>query len=658
MNTCHDIETLLTDYALDELDAGRAAAVGEHLADCPACQAVLDDIRQVVSTVSTAFPVDSSVPNRLAAERIAAITAPATAAPASDTGAKPLLSMIWRSPALRLAAAVILVFGLAAIIMQRGDPTADFARQGPQKSTEMADAATAADEPVAIAAVVELQGDPIAQADSARPAGAEFPTKLSSVRELAFDSPAASASVAVDTVAVPARSGKSGDESDILMTAAADDADDEFTDIADADAGQPPAVLEAADLVPVAPAAIEPGPGGIEFELDEAVEEVQAAAGGMFGTEEPAGKVLFFGNNVSERTVAEPALTATLALPPPDPVGAGSVALVADDAEGGLDLFEQDFALVADPEQPQEINIAPAEVGRQQGAALNVAGRPAEETPAAAADNQSGAITPSNVAESLNVLRKRTPKLDRLPGGKLAGKAKRKADDGGRDVLQLMPADAKDEMRQAQLPPASRGGKRFNAVAAAPTTSIPLSRLRHRPAPPESVGRTRVKAVAGATAYSVAGPPAGEEPVVITHDFAPVPNRNVYVLRLAVQAARHLADGLANVSVQVTFDGDAVDGYYRLNAAAPVPEQDARNDLNPGETVIMIFGLNMRAEDVQRLATIEVTFRDPLTGVRQTVISTCDSTHGYPDTSQAPAALKKAVLEVILDGATGAAGQE
>ena len=137
-----------------------------------------------------------------------------------------------------------------------------------------------------------------------------------------------------------------------------------------------------------------------------------------------------------------------------------------------------------------------------------------------------------------------------------------------------------------------------------------------------------------------------------------MPNRNVYVLRLEVQAARHLADGLANVSVQITFDGDAVEGYYRLNAAAAVPEQDAGNNLNPGETVVMIFGLNMRVEDVQRLATIEVTFRNPLTGEQQTVISTCDSTHGYPDTNQAPTSLKKAVLDVILNGATGTAADQ
>jgi len=72
----------------------------------------------------------------------------------------------------------------------------------------------------------------------------------------------------------------------------------------------------------------------------------------------------------------------------------------------------------------------------------------------------------------------------------------------------------------------------------------------------------------------------------------------------------------------------------------------------------MIFGLNMRVEAVQRLATIEVTFRNPLTGGQQTVISTCDSTHGYPDTNQAPTALKKAVPDVILNGATGPAADQ
>ena len=645
MNTCHDIETHLTDYALDALDTGRAAAVGEHLAGCAACRTMLDDIRQVMSTVTTAFPADSSVPNRLADDRIAAILAQTAAVPASDAASKPVLTMIWRSPAFRLAAAVILVFGLAAIIMQRGDPTADFARQSAQKSMEMADPATAADEPAAIAAVVELQSDSIVHANTARPADPELSTNAFDGIGIEFDLPAASASAVVATVAVPARSEKSGDESDILMTAADDDTDDKLADIAGVDAEQPPAVLEAADLVPVAPAAIEPEEG-IEFELDKVVEEVQAVAGGMFGTEESAGKVQLFGNNESEITVTEPALTATFEALPPELVDADTVALVVEDAEGNFDPFEQAFALILDLEQPQEINIETVGVRQQQSAALSAAGKPAEKRyfvglaqVAAAEPAEAHGKKESEPAE-------------------VARQARRKADDGGRDVERLKLADAKDKMRNALLPPVNRGGKRFNTVADAPTTSIPLSRLRRRPAPSETAGRARGKAVAGAAAEAVAGQQAGEKPVVITHDFAPVPNSNVYVLRLAVQAARHLADGLANVSVQITFDGDAVDGYYRLNAAAAVPERDARNNLNPGETVIMIFGLNMRAEDVQRLATIEVTFRDPLTGERQTVISTCDSTHGYPDTSQAPTALKKAVLDVILDGATDAAADQ
>ncbi len=652
MNTCHDTETHLTDYALDALDASRAAAVGEHLAGCAACQAMLDDIRQVISTVATAFPADSPVPNCLADDRIAAILAQAAAVRDPDAASKPVLTMIWRSPALRIAAAVILVFGLAAIIMQRGDPTADFARQSAQKNMERTDTASAAGEPAALAAVVELQNDPTVHADTARPADLGLPTNAFDGIEIELDSAAASAGEVVTTVAVPARSGRPGDESDILITAAADDTDDglaendNFADIAGVDAEQPPAVLEVADLVPVAPVAIEPEEG-IEFELDKAGEEVQAVVGGMFGIAEPARKVQLFGNNVSERTVTEPALTASLAVAVPELVDADTVALVADNAEGDLDPFEQKYAVTADLEQPQEINIETVEVGQQQGVALNVAGKPVKKLYPAGLSQ----VVAAELAEAYG-------KRESKPSEPVR-QARRRANDGDRDVPRLQPADDKDKTYNALRPPANRGGgKRFNAVAEAPTTSIPLSRLRHHPAPPETTERARGKAVAGVAADSIAGQQAGEGPVVITHDFAPVPNSNVYVLRLEVQAARHLADSLANVSVQITFDGDAVDGYYRLNAAAAVPEQDAGNNLNPGETVVMIFGLNMRVEDVQRLATIEVTFRNPLTGEQQTVISTCDSTHGYPDTNQAPTALKKAVLDVILNGATGTAADQ
>lgn len=646
MNTCHDIETQLTDYALDALDASRAAAVGEHLAGCAACQAMLDDIRQVISTVTTAFPADSSVPNRLADDRIAAILAQTAAVRDPDAASKPVLTMIWRSPALRLAAAVILVFGLAAMIMQRGDPTADFAPQSAQKSMERADTASAAGEPAAVAAVVELQNDPTVHADTARPADPGLPTNAFDGIEIESDSAAASAGEVVATVAVPARSERSWDESDILITAAADDTGDGLAGIAGVDAEQPPAVLEAADLVPVAPVAIEPEEG-IEFELDKAGEEVQAVVGGMFGIEEPARKVQLFGNNVSERTVTEPALTATLAVAAPELVDADTVALVADNAEGDLDPFEQKFAVPSDLEQPQEINIETFEVGQQQSVALNVAGKPVKK-------RYLVGLSQVVAAEPAEAYGKRESKP-----AEPVRQASRRADDGDRDVPRLQLADAKDKTHNALRLLANRGvGKRFNAVAETPTTSIPLSRLRHHPAPPETTERARAKAVAGVAADSIAGQQAREEPVVITHDFAPVPNSSVYVLRLEVQAARHLADGLANVSVQITFDGDAVDGYYRLNAAVAVPEQDAGNNLNPGETVVMIFGLNMRVEDVQRLATIGVTFRNPLTGEQQTVISTCDSTHGYPDTNQAPAALKKAVLDVILNGATGTAGDQ
>jgi hypothetical protein len=646
MNTCHDIETDLTDYALDALDASSAAAVGEHLAGCAACQAMLDDIRQVISTVTTAFPADSPVPNRLADDRIAAILSQTAAVRTPDTASKPVLTMIWRSPALRLAAAVALVFGLAAIIMQRGDPTADFARQSAQKSMEKADTASAAGEPAATDAAFKLQNDPNVHADIARPADPRLPSNAFDGIEIELDSAVASAGGVVTTVAVPARSGQPGDESDILITAAADDARDGLADIAGVDAEQPPAVLEVADLVPVGPVAIEPEEG-IEFELDKAGEEAQAVVGGMFGIEAPAGKLQLFGNKVSERRVTEPALTASLAVAAPELVDADTVALVVDIAEGDLDPFEQKVAVTSDLEQLQEINIETVEVGQQRSVALNFAGKPVKK-------RYPVGLSQVVAAEPAATYGKRESK-----SAEPVWQVGRRADDGDRDVPRLQPADAKDKTHNALGPPANRGGgKRFKVVAEAPTTSIPLSRLRHHPAPPKTTERARAKAVAGVATDSIAGQQAGEGPIVITHDFAPVPNRNVYVLRLEVQAARHLADGLANVSVQITFDGDAVEGYYRLNAAAAVPEQDAGNNLNPGETVVMIFGLNMRVEDVQRLATIEVTFRNPLTGEQQTVISTCDSTHGYPDTNQAPTSLKKAVLDVILNGATGTAADQ
>ncbi len=638
MNTCHDIETHLTDYALDALDASRAAAVGEHLADCADCQAMLDDIRQVISTVTTAFPADSSVPNRLADDRIDAILAPTAATSHFDAAPRPVLTMIWRSPALRLAAAVILVFGLAAIIMQRGDPTADFARQSAQKTMERADAMTAVGEPSATAAVVELQTDLIVHADTAKPTGPERLANAFDGALIEFDSAGAFAGA----VAVPARSGRSGDEADLLITAAADDAhdglaeNDTLADIAGADAEPPPAVLEVADLVPVATAAIEPEEG-MEFELDEAGEEVQAGNGGMFGIGESAEKIQLFGNSVSARTVIEPALTVTLPVAP-ELVDNDTVTLVADDADADLNSFERKLSVISDSEQSQEINIETIEVGQQQGAALNIAEKPA-------AKRSSVGLTQVAEAEPVEVYFQKES-ASAAP----VQQARRRAADGGRDVPRLQLADSKDKMHNRLHPPVNRGGKRFNAVAEAPTASIPLSRLRRHP-PPEAAEHARKKAAAGMATESLAAQQAGEEFVVITHGFAPVPNSNVYVLRLAVQAVRHLTDGLANVSVQITFDGDAVDGYYRLNTAAAIPEQDARNTLNRGEAVVMIFGLSMRVEEVQRLATIEVAFRDPLTGERHTVISTCDSTHGYSGSSEVPTPLKEAVLEVMLDGA-------
>ena len=645
MNTCHDIETHLTDYALDALDASRAAAVGEHLAGCADCQAMLDDIRQVISTVTTAFPADSSVPNRLADDRIDAILAQTAATSHFDAAPRPVLTMIWRSPALRLAAAVILVFGLAAIIMQRGDPTADFARQSAQKTMERVDAMTAVGEPSATAAVVELQTGLIVHADTAKPTD---PVRLAN----AFDGALIeleSAGASAGAIAVPARSGWSGDESDLLITAAADDVhdglaeNDTLADIAGTDAELPPAVLEVADLVPVATAAIEPE-DGMEFELDEAGEEVQAGNGSMFGLGESTEKIQLFGNSVSERMVIEPVLTVTLPVSP-ELVDDDTFTLVADDADGDLNSFERKFAVISDSEQPQEINIETIEVGQQQVAAFNIAGKPA-------AKRYSVGLTQVAEAEPAEVYFQK----ESAPAAPVQ-QARRRADDGGRDVPRLQLADAKDKMNNTLHPPVYRGGKRFNAVAEAPTASIPLSRLRRRP-PPETAEQARKKAAAGMAKEPLPGQQAGEEFVVITHDFASVPNSNVYVLRLAVQAARHLTDGLANVSVQITFDGDAVDGYYRLNAAAAVPEQDARNTLNQGEAVVMIFGLSMRVEEVQRLATIEVAFRDPLTGERQTVISTCDSTHNYSGSSEVPTPLKKAVLEVILDGAEAPAADQ
>ncbi|MDP6451633.1 MAG: hypothetical protein QF773_12505, partial [Lentisphaeria bacterium] len=212
----------------------------------------------------------------------------------------------------------------------------------------------------------------------------------------------------------------------------------------------------------MAPVAIEPEEG-IEFELDKAGEEVQAVAGGMFGIEEPARKVQLFGNNVSGRTVTEPALTAALAVAAPELVDVDTVALVADNAEGDLDPFEQKFAVASDLEQPQEINIEAIEVGLQQSVALNVAGKPVKKRYPVGL-SQAVAAEPAEEAYGKRESKPAEP----------VRQARRRADDGDRDVPRLQLSDAKDKTHNALRPPANRGGgKRFNAVAEAPTTSIP-----------------------------------------------------------------------------------------------------------------------------------------------------------------------------------------
>ncbi|MFN2351680.1 MAG: anti-sigma factor, partial [Kiritimatiellia bacterium] len=62
---CASIHELLTDFLLDELDAGQAKSVRQHLAGCDDCRMVADEIRATLDLLRTAMADNPATPDKL-----------------------------------------------------------------------------------------------------------------------------------------------------------------------------------------------------------------------------------------------------------------------------------------------------------------------------------------------------------------------------------------------------------------------------------------------------------------------------------------------------------------------------------------------------------------------------------------------------------------
>ncbi|MCM8750605.1 anti-sigma factor [Thermomicrobiaceae bacterium CFH 74404] len=103
-------------YALGALDADESAALVEHLAECPFCQADQHRLDELVGLLGTAVP-QTSPPPSLREQVLAQAAIEANAGP---TGERPTLRLLpgWARAALAAAAALVLILtGAVAVLL-------------------------------------------------------------------------------------------------------------------------------------------------------------------------------------------------------------------------------------------------------------------------------------------------------------------------------------------------------------------------------------------------------------------------------------------------------------------------------------------------------------------------------------------------------------
>lgn len=137
MSDCPEIEAHLTDYVLGELDAETAAAVSAHAEQCPVCTQEINDIREVMTTFRHAFPTMAESPSALPDDRVAELMNLADPAVAPLSTDQPAMPFLW-SPALKLAAAVVLACGISAIVMLSLGPSQQNAKNTRSMNVESA----------------------------------------------------------------------------------------------------------------------------------------------------------------------------------------------------------------------------------------------------------------------------------------------------------------------------------------------------------------------------------------------------------------------------------------------------------------------------------------------------------------------------------------
>jgi hypothetical protein len=137
MSDCPEIEAHLTDYVLGELDAETAVAVSAHAEQCPACTQEINDIREVMTTFGHAFPTMAESPSALPDDRVAELMNLADPAIAPLSTEQPAMPFLW-SPALKLAAAVVLACGISAIVMRSLGPSQQNAKNTRSMNAESA----------------------------------------------------------------------------------------------------------------------------------------------------------------------------------------------------------------------------------------------------------------------------------------------------------------------------------------------------------------------------------------------------------------------------------------------------------------------------------------------------------------------------------------